>query len=146
MAKRRIFYLKRFEPLSRISLWLFGIDIITDASGSQGGTWTHKFPLLRRLPMPFGYLTISHLGGYKNSTSSIQIEPPSRSITSLLHCFALLSFILSKETAQKETGNQKEYDLYWSLVVKDRVLFMRTLQPHWWGWRDSNSHVQDAGF
>ena len=36
---------RRFEPPLETSLWLFGIDIITDASGSPGWTRTND-PLI----------------------------------------------------------------------------------------------------
>ena len=40
LAMRGIYYSLRLQPLRRTPLWLFGMDVIADASGRNSRTWT----------------------------------------------------------------------------------------------------------
>ena len=42
LAMRGIYYSLCLQPLRRTPLWLFGMDVIADASGGSGWTWTNN--------------------------------------------------------------------------------------------------------
>ena len=42
LAMRGIYYSLCLQPLRRTPLWLFGMDVIADASGGPGWTWTNN--------------------------------------------------------------------------------------------------------
>ena len=61
---------RHFELSLETSLWLFGIDIITDASGSRGRTWTCDPLVNSQLLYLLSYTGISNKTVWKNCNCS----------------------------------------------------------------------------